>query len=63
MYAYDADCIVFGGGFAHGHPLFGESMKKALAARYPYTKALESLKIEYLPQGDIPVLGAAKLKN
>ena len=63
MYAYDADCIVFGGGFAYGHPLFGESMKKALATRYPYTKALESLKIEYLPQGDIPVLGASKLTN
>lgn len=63
MYAYDADCIVFGGGFAYGNTLFGESMKKTLAARYPYTKALEGLKIEYLPQGDIPVLGASKLIN
>ena len=63
MYAYDADCIVFGGGFANSYNLFSSSMKKALAARYPYTKALEGLKIEVLPQGDIPVLGASQLTN
>ena len=63
MYAYDADCIVLGGGVANGYRLFRDSMEKALTARYPYTKALESLRIEVLPQGDIPVLGASKLTN
>lgn len=63
MYAYDADCIVLGGGVANSYKFFGESMEKALALRYPYVKALENLKIEVLPQGDIPVLGASKLTN
>ena len=63
MFAYDADCIVLGGGVANGYKHFGESMEKTLAMRYPYVKALESLRIEVLPQGDIPVLGASLLTN
>ena len=63
MYAYDADCIVLGGGVANSYPLFRESMETTLAMRYPYRRALEGLKIEVLPQGDIPVLGASQLTN
>jgi glucokinase len=63
MYAYDADRIVFGGGVANSFKLFKESMEKTLAMRYPYVKALENLKIEALPQGDIPVFGASQLTN
>ena len=63
MYAYDADRIVFGGGVANSFRQFKESMEKTLAMRYPYVKALESLKIEALPEGDIPVLGASQLTN
>lgn len=63
MYAYDADRIVFGGGVANSFKHFKCSMEKTLAMRYPYVKALENLKIEVLPQGDIPVLGASQLKN
>ena len=63
MYAYDADCIIIGGGVANSYRHFEKSMKETLAARYPYTKGLESLRIEVLPQGDIPVLGASKLTN
>ena len=43
--------------------LFKESMEKTLAMRYPYVKALETLQIDALPQGDIPVLGASQLTN
>ena len=63
MYAYDADRIVFGGGVANSFRHFKCSMEKTLAMRYPYVKALETLKIEVLPQGDIPVLGASQLTN
>ena len=63
MFAYDPDCIVLGGGVANSYKLFEDAMKKTLALRYPYIKALESLKIEVLPQGDIPVLGASQLTN
>lgn len=63
MYAYDADCIILGGGVANSYRHFAQSMKETLAARYPYTKALESLRIEVLPEGDIPVLGASQLTN
>lgn len=63
MFAYDADRIVLGGGVANSYKYFGISMEKTLAMRYPYVKALESLSIEVLPQGDIPVIGASQLKN
>lgn len=63
MYAYDADCIVLGGGLSHSYKYFRDSMEKTLGMRYPYVKALEGLTIEVLPQGDIPVLGASQLQN
>lgn len=63
MYAYDADRIILGGGVANSYKHFKVSMEKTLAMRYPYVKALESLQIDVLPQGDIPVLGASQLKN
>lgn len=63
MYAYDADRIILGGGVANSYKHFKVSMEKTLAMRYPYVKALESLQIDVLPQGDIPVLGASQLNN
>lgn len=63
MFAYDADCIILGGGVANSYKHFKTSMEKTLGMRYPYVKALESLRIEVLPQGDIPVLGASQLTN
>jgi len=36
-------------------------MMETLAARYPYKEGLDALKIEVLPDGNIPVLGASLL--
>lgn len=60
MLAYDPDCIVLGGGIAHSYPYFKDSMTDALRSAYPYP--LDFLRIETMPQCDIPVLGAAMLK-
>lgn len=62
MFAYDADVIVFGGGVANAYPHFKDSMMETLAKRYPYKAGLDALRIEVLPQGDVPVLGASLLK-
>ena len=61
MSAYDPDVIVFGGGIANCHPFFDASMKAAMRAAFPFPKSLEKLRIEYLPQSDVAVKGAAML--
>jgi len=59
--AYDPDIIVFGGGIANCHPFFDSSMKAAMRAVFPFPKSLEKLRIEYLPQSEVAVKGAAML--
>lgn len=61
MYAYDADCIVLGGGIAHTFPLFSDSMWETLRSRYPYQNALDELKIIAMPDEDTALVGAASL--
>lgn len=63
MYAYQPDCIVLGGGVSKGYPHFCQSMMEILRSRYPYARALDTLRIEILPQGDVPVLGASLLSK
>ena len=61
MFAYDADVIVLGGGVANSYRHFKDSMMATLAMRYPYKEGLDALRIEVLPDGDVPVLGASLL--
>ena len=61
MYAYDPDCIVLGGGIARSYALFQESMWNALREKYPYTRTLESLRIQAMPEEEWSVIGAASL--
>ncbi len=60
MFAYDPDCIVLGGGVANSYDHFKDSMWEALRKGYPYP--LDFLRMEVMPQGEIPILGAAELK-
>lgn len=60
MLAYDPDCIVLGGGVARSWPHFKDSMWETLRKAYPYP--LDFLRIQAMPEGEIPVLGAAQLK-
>lgn len=61
MYAYDADCIVLGGGIANAFPYFSESMWEFLRCSYPYASALDLLKIVAMPEEDTALVGAASL--
>ena len=61
MYAYDPACIVIGGGVANAHALFRTAMERTLAEKYQYAHALERLRIEFMPDDDLPVLGASLL--
>lgn len=61
MFAYDPDLIVLGGGVANCYRHFKASMMETLSRRYPYANSLEDLRIEVLPDGDVPVIGASLL--
>lgn len=61
MYAYDPDCIVFGGGVANAHDLFAPAMMQTLREKYQYPHVLARLRVEFLPEDDLPVLGASLL--
>lgn len=61
LLAYDPSDIVFGGGVAHSFPLFKEATLRTLKELYPYPRFLDKLTISAMPEGDIPVLGAAML--
>jgi glucokinase len=59
MLAYDPDCIVLGGGVARSFRHFRDTMMQTLRSSYPYS--IDSLRIEVLSEGEIPVLGASLL--
>lgn len=61
MYTYDPACIVFGGGVANAHPLFRPAMERTLSEKYQYPHALDRLRIEFMPDDDLPVIGASLL--
>jgi glucokinase len=61
MFAYDADCIILGGGISHCFRHFRESMWKSLRALYPYQRSLDELTIQVLSDADYALLGAASL--
>lgn len=61
MFAYDADCIVLGGGIAHTFAYFSEAMWESLRCNYPYKAALDSLRILAMPDEDTALVGAASL--
>lgn len=61
MFAYDADCIVLGGGIAHGFPYFQDAMWESLRVSYPYQSALNQLNIIAMPDEDTALVGAASL--
>lgn len=61
MFAYDADVVVFGGGVANCYRHFKDSMMETFKSRYPYKEGLDALRIEVLPDGNVPVLGASLL--
>lgn len=62
MYAYDPDCIVFGGGVAHSFDLFKDQMWDTLTTLFPYPSSLEGLNIEAMPNSDVALVGAAALE-
>lgn len=59
--AYDPHRIVFGGGLSNNHKFFEGSMMEALWENFPFPGSVSRLKIDYLPQTEIAVLGAAEL--
>jgi len=61
MFAYDADCIVLGGGISHTFPHFSDAMWEQLRCSYPYHAALDQLKIVAMPEEDTALVGAASL--
>ncbi len=61
MYAYDADCIVLGGGIANAFTFFSEAMWESLRCSYPYQNALNQLRIIAMPSEDTALVGAASL--
>lgn len=61
MFAYDADVIALGGGVSNSYRHFKDTMNETLKFRYPYKEGLDALRIEVLPDGEIPVLGASLL--
>lgn len=60
LFAYDPDCIVFGGGITDAYPFFSQSMEENLRS-FPYPKSLENLAIKVSKTPDIAILGAAAL--
>lgn len=61
MYAYDANCILLGGGIAKAFPLFEAPMWDTLREKYPYRRSLEELTVKVLPQQNLALIGAALL--
>lgn len=61
MYAYDPECIVFGGGISYTAPHFEKAMLRTLREDYLYPHALERLRIHYLPGDEMALLGASLL--
>ena len=61
MYAYDADCILLGGGIAKAFPLFEVPLWDTLREKYPYHRSLEELTIKALSQQNLALIGAALL--
>ena len=61
MYAYDPDCVAFGGGVANNYPFFRKAMEAYVRENFPYRKAVERLKIDICTDSNLPVIGAALL--
>lgn len=61
MYAYDPDCVAFGGGVANNYPFFRKAMEAYVRENFPYRKAIERLKIDICTDSNLPVIGAALL--
>ena len=61
MYAYDPGCIVLGGGVSYGAPFFKGTMMRTLGERFEFSHSLERLRVSFLPDGDIPIIGASLL--
>ncbi len=63
LYAYDPDCIVFGGGITYTAPCFKDAMERTLKANFLYPHVLERLRILYMPGEEMALLGASLLKT
>ncbi len=61
LYAYDADCIILGGGIAHAFDRFRDALWKSLRESFLYSKTLDDLRIVAMPDEDVPLVGAASL--
>lgn len=61
MYAYDPECIVFGGGISYTAPCFEKAMLRTLRESFLYPHALEKLRICFLPGDEMALLGASLL--
>ena len=61
MYAYDPECIVFGGGIAYTAPQFEKAMLRTLSEQFLYPHALKNLRIHFMPGDEMALLGASLL--
>lgn len=59
--AYDPSVIVFGGGLSNCSRHFEHTMLSAVKGAFPFPKSLEKLKIHYMSDPEIAILGAALL--
>lgn len=59
--AYDPSTVVFGGGIANCSELFGPVMMERVGSQFPFPGSLDRLRIEYFPNHDAAILGAALL--
>ena len=63
LYAYDPECIVFGGSVAQAFPLFSEAMYESLAEGFLFPNSLKSLDIQCSELQHSGIYGAASLYN
>ncbi len=60
LYAYDPQCVVFGGGIASAWDLWGDAME-AVLREFQYAETVKNLKVAVSDNPDIAILGAAAL--
>jgi len=61
LFAYDPEKIVIGGGVAKGAEFFSDTMYDFITQNFPYHKTTENLRVDFMTDDNLPVIGAASL--
>lgn len=61
MSAYDPHRVIFGGGLCNNHKYFEKTMMEGLKQCFPFPVSIGKVMVNFLPQSEIAVLGAAEL--